>query len=79
MPLITEKAGDCRGTERDGSRSDTWCSLCYHDGAFVDPGCSLEKMIEIVDDALIENGSGRVMRWMARRQVPRLARWRSAT
>ena len=76
MPLITKKAGDCRGTERDGGKSNTWCSLCYRDWAFVDPDCSLEKMIEIVDDALAENGSGRLMCWMARRQVPRLARWR---
>jgi len=76
MPLITKRAGDCRSTELDGSKSDEWCSLCYADGEFVNPDCTLGEMIEIVDRALIENGSGRVFRWMARRQVPRLARWR---
>ena len=76
MPLITKRAGDCRGTELDGSKSDEWCSLCYADGAFVDPDCTLGEMIEIVDRALIDNGSGRVFRWMARRQLPQLARWR---
>ena len=75
MPLHTKKAGDCRGTEPDGSRSEKWCSLCYVDGAFVDPACSLEKMEKIVDEALIQNGSGRLMRWMASRQLPRLERW----
>lgn len=76
MPLHTKKAGDCRGTETDGNRSERWCGLCYVDGAFVDPMCSLEKMEKIVDEALIENGSGRLMRWMSRRQLPRLERWK---
>ena len=77
MPLITKQSGDCRGTEKDGSKSDEWCSLCYTGGKFVDPDCTLTEMIEIVDRALIDNGSGRVFRWMAKRQVPRLARWRA--
>lgn len=76
MPLQTKKAGDCRGTEVDGSRSELWCSLCYKDGAFVGPDCTLEQMQQIVDKALIENGSGRLMRWMARKQLPRLKRWK---
>ena len=77
MPLITKQSGDCRGTQLDGSKSDDWCSLCYADGEFVDPDCTLTEMIEIVDRALIDNGSGRVFRWMARRQLPQLARWRT--
>ena len=77
MPLITKQSGDCRGTEIDGHKSNEWCSLCYTGGKFVDPDCTLPEMIEIVDRALIDNGSGRVFRWMARRQVPRLARWRA--
>ena len=77
MPLVTKRAGDCRGTERDGSRSDKWCSLCYQDGAFVGPGCTLQEMLVIVDNALKEKGSGRVFRWMAASQLPKLERWRS--
>lgn len=77
MPLRTARAGDCRGTETDGSLSDRWCSLCYRNGAFVDPGCTVQRMVDTVDTALREQGSGRLMRWLARRQVPRLARWRT--
>jgi hypothetical protein len=33
-------------------------------------------MKEIVDDALKERGSGRLMRWMAQKQLPRLERWK---
>ncbi len=76
MPLVTKKAGDCRGTEKDGTRSEKWCSLCYQDGAFVGKDCTLEDMRKIVDDALVKNGSGRIMRWMAQKQLPRLERWR---
>lgn len=77
MPLRTARAGDCRGTDADGSLSDRWCSLCYRNGAFVDPGCTVQRMVDTVDTALREQGSGRLMRWLARRQVPRLARWRT--
>ena len=76
MPLHTEKAGDCRGTERDGSKSEKWCSLCYVDGKFVTPDCTVQQMIEIVDNALKKDGASRPMRWMAKKQIPRLERWR---
>lgn len=75
MPLQTKKAGDCRGTEANGSKSEKWCVLCYQKGAFTGPDCTLEQMLEIVDNALIENGSSRFMRWMAKKGVPRLERW----
>lgn len=77
MPLKTDKTGDCRGTEADGHKSEKWCSLCYRDGAFVTPDCTLAQMQAIVDKALLEQGSNRVFRWLAVRQLPRLERWRS--
>lgn len=76
MPLVTKKAGDCRGTEVDGSRSEKWCSLCYANGGFLGPDCTLEQMIEIVDNALKEQKSGFIMRRLARKQIPSLERWR---
>ncbi|BDU10594.1 hypothetical protein AINA4_05150 [Aurantimicrobium sp. INA4] len=77
MPLHTKKAGDCRGTEADGSRSEKWCCLCYENGAFIGPDCTLEQMQEIVDNALKEQGSSKLMRWLAKKGVPRLERWRN--
>jgi hypothetical protein len=75
MPVQTKKAGDCRGTEANGTKSQKWCSLCYQNGTFTGPDCTLEQMLKIVDDALIENGSSRLMRWLAKSGVPRLERW----
>lgn len=77
MPLQTNKAGDCRGTESDKTKSEKWCKLCYDNGKFIDADCSLEQMGKIVDDALIENGSGKLMRWMAQKQIPNLERWKN--
>lgn len=77
MPLQTKKAGDCRGTETDGSKSEKWCSLCYENGAFTGQDCTLNDMRKIVDNALIENGSGRIMRWLAQKQLPSLERWKT--
>ncbi len=76
MPLQTKKAGDCRGTENDGSKSEKWCKLCYQNGKFIGPDCTLDEMRKIVDDALVENGSGKLMRWLAQKQLPRLERWK---
>lgn len=77
MPLETAQAGDCRGTEADGSKAEKWCSLCYRDGSFIDPSCTLPDMLKIVDNALKNNGSSRAMRWMAAKQLPTLERWQT--
>lgn len=76
MPLQTKKAGDCRGTEADDTKSDKWCKLCYEHGEFITPDCTLEQMGVIVDNALKENGSGKLMRWVAQKQLPKLERWK---
>lgn len=76
MPLFTKAAGDCRGSEADGSLSEKWCSLCYQNGAFVGPDCTLDDMRAIVDNALKEKGSSRIFRWLAASQLPKLERWR---
>jgi len=76
MPLHTKRAGDCRGTERGGSKSEKWCSLCYVNGEFVSPNMSLAEMTKIVDDALRREKVWLPMRYMAKRQLPRLERWR---
>lgn len=77
MPLHTKEAGDCRGLEADGSPSEKWCSLCYVDGKFVNPECTVDEMVEIVDTALKRQNSGYLMRKMAKLQVPTLERWKN--
>ena len=77
MPLQTKQAGDCRGDEKDGTKSEKWCKLCYEKGQFVNPNCTLDEMKQIVDNALNAQGSGKLMRYLAQKQLPRLERWKS--
>lgn len=41
------------------------------------PDCTLEEMPQIVDKALSKNGSGRLMRRLAQKQLPTLERWKA--
>lgn len=75
MPLDQDPKGG--GTEENGTLSKTYCSLCYRDGAFIGPDCTLKQMQTIVDEALKERGSGWLMRKIAVWQIPRLDRWRN--
>lgn len=76
MPLAKDPNGKWGGTEKDGSISTMWCSLCYRDGTLLWPDCTLEQMQAIVDRAMKQQGYSWVMRCMARWQLPHLARWK---
>ncbi len=43
----------------------------------MNPECSLDEMKEIVDKALRDQGEGKIMRSLAKRQIPKLERWRA--
>lgn len=75
LPLRSKKQGDMRGSEKDGTQSEKFCKLCYINGAFVGGDCTLEQMIDIVENAMRKDGVNPLMRWMARKQIPRLERW----
>jgi hypothetical protein len=75
MPLVSKRQGDMRGTETDGSLSTKWCKLCFENGHFTGPDCTLNQMIEIVDNALKQQNASKLMRWMAKKGIPRLERW----
>jgi hypothetical protein len=36
---------ELQGTEMDGSKSKDYCKYCYQNGAFTQPGISLQEMI----------------------------------
>ncbi len=74
MPLEDDPEGG--GSERNGQRSRMYCSLCYRNGAFTGPDCTLPQMQAIVDKALKERGASWLMRKVAVWQIPRLDRWR---
>ncbi len=75
MPMAKDEQGG--GTEANGSKSMKYCSRCYENGAFKNPEMTMEQMQTLVDEKLREVGSGRIMRWFAKRMIPRLERWKA--
>jgi hypothetical protein len=73
MPL---EKGKKSGTEADGALSKTYCSMCYANGSFIQPEITLDEMKVVVDDALKEAGWWLPLRWMAKKQLPSLQRWK---
>ncbi len=63
------------GTEADGSHSQTYCSMCYADGQFVDPDMSLEEMQALVFDVLRKKHLPAFMARGAVKKIPDLERW----
>jgi len=72
MPLY--KDPNQGGTESNGSKSTLYCSFCYENGAFK-ADVPMEEFIKKVDDILREKRLPRVLRWMTKKQIPKLKRW----
>ena len=77
MPL--DKDPNKGGTNADKSKSDTYCSFCFKDGAFIDEGISLQEKIEKnVQIAVTKlNIPEHEARDMAEKVLPNLKHWKS--
>ena len=63
--------------KKDNNENPKYCSMCFKDGKLINPDMTVEEMQKIVDDALKnEVGAGRLFRWLAKKQIPRLERWK---
>lgn len=78
MPLESD---DVKGTEKDGSKSECYCSYCYQNGSFTQD-ITMDEMIEINLNYLDEWNKGaeqKVTVEQAREQLrqflPTLKRW----
>jgi hypothetical protein len=68
-----------RGSNADGSLSDTYCSYCYVDGAFTQPAFTATDMQVFVKGKLKELGFfHRIMAPLFIKGIPKLARWNKA-
>lgn len=76
MPLDKDRNGG--GTNADGTKSDTYCSLCFVDGAFTQADLTATQMQDFCVAKLQEQGMPKIMAWFFTRQIPKLGRWRSA-
>ncbi len=76
MPLSKDPEGG--GTETDGTKSTTYCSICYDQGTFRHQGVSVAEFQQQCVDALMRSGMPNIMAWMFPRGNPRLGRWKGA-
>ena len=77
MPMKKDDKGG--GTHADGSRSETYCSKCYDNGAFREPDITILEMQNKVREKISSVGiPGIVAGWFTGK-IPTLDRWKDKT
>jgi hypothetical protein len=68
------------GTEADGSKSKDYCILCYSNGVFTNPDCTLEEMIETTAAVMVKDFgfSPEEAKKQCNENLPKLKRWATA-
>ena len=76
FPLNKDAKGG--GSEKDGSTSKKFCSMCYEKGAFLTPPeiNTAEKMQRFCMEQMKKSGMNGILAWLATRAIPRLERWK---
>lgn len=76
FPLKKDAKGG--GSEKDGSISKKYCSMCYENGAFLTPPeiNTAEKMQRFCIEQMKKSGMNGIVAWLATRAIPRLERWK---
>lgn len=77
MPLNKDVQGG--GTEKDGSKSQKYCSLCYSNGQFNGGDISLQEFSEASRKGMIASGKSKFFAWIFSRpfMLGHLERWKS--
>ena len=74
MPM--EKDPDQGGTNKDGSKNTTYCSLCFEKGEFKDNFTSSKQMIKLVRGELKKQGFSFFKGWFYTSHISQLERWK---
>jgi hypothetical protein len=76
FPLKKDKKGG--GTEKDGSISKKYCSMCFEKGEFLTPSeiDTAKKMQHFCMQEMKKDGMNRFFAWLATRSIPQLERWK---
>lgn len=76
FPLKKDKKGG--GTEKDGSLSKKYCSMCYGNGEFLSPPeiDTAEKFQKFCMQEMKKDGMNGILAWVLTRGIPKLERWR---
>jgi len=75
MPM--EKDPEVGDTNLDGSKSEDYCSYCFQEGEFTQPGFSAKDMQKFCTEKMNEMGIPSLFSWILTRKIPKLKRWSS--
>ena len=77
MPLAIDTKGG--GTEKDGSKSEKFCSLCYANGEFVGGNLTLKEFSDASRNGMLQSGKGKLFAWFFSRpfMLQHLERWKN--
>jgi len=66
------------GTEKDGAKSEKYCSYCYKDGEFnlKDEIDTPQKMQNMCIKMMKQQGMNGFLAWIFTRGIPKLERWK---
>ena len=65
------------GTEKDGSKSNEYCTYCYQNGSFINPNMTLDEMKTLVKTQMGKMKMDAGVINMAVSSLPNLKRWRT--
>ena len=75
MPL--KKDPERGGSNADGTKSATYCSLCYHKGHFTQPDITATEMQQFVKGKMKEMGFPGFLAGFFTKGIPKLERWKN--
>jgi radical SAM superfamily enzyme len=67
-----------QGTEKDGSKSQEYCTYCYQQGAYINPKMTLNEMTSVVKLQMENRKIDQQIIDMAVNSLPGLKRWTAA-
>ena len=67
------------GTEKDGSKSNEYCTYCYQNGSFTNSNMTLAEMKILVKEQMEKMKMDEGVIHMAVSSLPNLKRWRTKT
>ncbi len=76
MPLSKDKNGG--GSNADGTKSTEYCSLCYANGAFIQPDLTVEQVQQVALEKMKEMHIPGFLAKRFAKGIPELRRWKQA-
>ncbi len=70
MIPLNQKELDNRGTEKDGSKSNEYCNLCYSNGEFIDPNITYEEILQRGIKGIEQSEGSKIKKWFMIKSYP---------